>query len=271
MRYLLIVSALLLTVKLFASISDPDLQEFKTNFEKEYRILESDSDIRVGGFLVVKTTKNEVGFEFSTFDSSGPIQNNDVKFPLNDSTLVSKNKKYTLEFVGTKQEHYQAIFEALSGYIQINWTKCNDKGCLIGNIKASTGGAPGTKVDAKDFFKEIKKKYAIDYAGSKPPKEPGKEFVVVDIDSDPSEAVVEAPYCLPDGSFCDLGFNVFSYANTEVYRNELSPTEILYTLLIKDTALKVYHWENRSSKIVFRNYQYSLAKKLVCLEHIASK
>lgn len=271
MRYLFFVSVLLFSVRLFASISESEMLDFNSRFGGNYRILEADGDMRIGGSLSVKADTTQIAFEFSMLDSSGPLGSNDLSFILKESKYEEKNKKYTLDFVGTKQEHYTAIFEELSSaFIQINWTKCTDKGCLLGFLKASKGGAEGTKIDVKEFFKTISGKYTIDYAGSKPPKDPGKEFLVADI-SDPNEAVIEAPYCTPDGSFCDLGYRSFSYANTEVYRKEISTTETLYTFLVKETPMQVFHWEDRSTKVLFRNYQYTLAKKVMCLEHIASK
>lgn len=122
-------------------------------------------------------------------------------------------------------------------------------------------------VDVVQFMKARAGSYEIELAGGYKPDK--VENLDVDVEGDPSEAAVYAPYCDPVTHVCDLGYNSFPYDKTKIQDNSPSADDKLYDIYVGDGATaKHYSWEEKDGKVVFRNYQYVLAtKKTVTMEH----
>lgn len=234
----------------FGNINQGDLDQFKKNVAGEHRLLSADGDVRTSGFVKISLNAQEMVIDISSYDSSGPQGANIIKFPFAKSDLKLGRDAYAWDYKDVGEVHSSADFKMSTGYFEVEWTRCDDKGCTPGRFSATQGESNGVKLDTADFFKKLKGSYGIDGT---------TESVTVNV-QDAKEAVLTV----------NKNAVRFSYDKTKVYAVKFPTGETLYVILRQEAkGFSLFHWEDRAQKVAYRDYQP--AQGAQCVEYIVSK
>lgn len=155
------------------------------------------------------------------------------------------------------------------GFLIIQSIDCEGPICQGDKITLAAGKSFGDLIAPDKFFSDRVGSYTIHLAGGTKPKEFTK---TAEIAVDVSQSLLLAPYCDPDETFCDPGYNIFPNDKTTVYRREISETHRIYDLFLEtDSGPHYFRWEENGSDVTFKNLRYKTPDKVVCMEHEMTK
>lgn len=236
-----------------------------------YKLLEWNGEASVAGTLTIFANDNGVGIKVKPMAmASTPAPDLIVSSPKQDTTLVRETALLRQDYhVGETKIRLE--YHISDGYLEIYTESCvPGQGCSSNEAIVTRGGAPGTRLENRDFLSTLVGTYTILKAGGHVPKA-GTNSGDVDGISDPSETAFYFPYCMESGA-CDAGYVGFPYVNTRVFRRTVGlDVEIFYLLVGEGNDAAVYSWEKKTDHVVFRNFQYPINGEIVCLEYQLQK
>lgn len=264
--WVLVAVAITLT-QVSAYANEADLSLLR-NLVGRYPVLDVNGDNHVTGILeVVGESQTGVGFRLADIvvdPNSGTLAAKDLITP-SATTVLTREGDIIVQEHRTEDLSIRVEFTPFSGQVGVHATRCPKNGnCEL--LQINMANAPGTPIDSAAFFKSEEGSYRIELVGGEPPHS-GNDSA--DVSTSGSEANLTFPYCQNQGGLCDPGYMDFAFAETKVFRKDITATHVLYTI---EVGTRRYSWENRDGKIYFRNYQYQLASgQTIVLTHVMQK
>ncbi len=222
------------------------------------------------GVVTVVASDSGVGFSTAPLDlGSNPVP---AYSEITNSSITTLSASGTT-VTQTAQIGVDAItitYVMNDGYYTIEVQDCTSATCKQTEVIATTGKAPGDVVTPTPFLQSLAGSYVMDLVAGAPP-ETSDAKGEVDTTNTPTEASLYFPYCTPSG--CDLGYIGLQYTSTQIFHENLGTGHDMYTIFKYSSTnqLLYYNWEVNNGSITFRNPQYSLSGKTVCLEHVMHK
>lgn len=237
------------------------------NLVGRYPVMDFNGNTQITGVLeIVGDSAAGVGFRVVDLvqDSSTVLAPQDLLTPVATTVLTNEGDRIVQEH---REENLfvRVEFSNLNGQVGVHATRCPKNGnCEL--VQVNSTNEPGTLVDSAEFFKREAGAYRIESVGGEAPHD-GNDLA--DVADGGSEANLTFPYCPNAGGLCDPGYLDLAYSDTKVYKKEIAPTHVIFTI---QAGTRKYTWENRDGRVHFRNYQYQLASgQVIVLTHVMHK
>ena len=259
-------------------LAEPDFSLIK-DFLGTYPILELNLDPRVAGTIEVVADSSGIGYRVSPLAVLGSLTApTKVDLTPPDTTVLQMTGDTLTQTYHGRGEDISIEYKKMGGVLEVVSKHCSAAGtgavCSIARILSSSGGAPGTAVEAKTFFQEKEGEYHILVAGGVVPHTASDGGVVVLDDA----GLLVFQFCPPGLGSCDQNEVSLPFSQTTVYQRTVRGNTV-YAILRKDgDKLFRYKWEEKSDKSDVRlsNFQYQLKRpsgaiETVVLEHALKK
>ena len=190
-------------------------------------MVELDGSTETIGMITIQTDAASVGYRLEPMKSAAHTVPAVEMFSPREATVWFEEGDSTVQTYAANNHPLRIEYKRHNGYLEII-TGQQSRSTTTQELVVLQDGAPGSPLDAHEFFNRLQGNYSITQAGGHAPDASDANAQVIPA-LDPETAYIEVPFCVP-GVGCSDGW-YFHYSSSKVFERKLSGTHTIYTII----------------------------------------